>query len=158
MPNIVHCDLKPENILLTSREDDVAVKISDFGLSRSFAEEASRCNTPTVMRSPKGTPGYVAPENILASGYNTSVDWWSLGVMLYRMASKKFPFDANNLAQLALKITAGSFPPLSPKANGVPPRPAPPAQWVLAMAPRMPLLPPRQLPPPQRRSLLVGRL
>ena len=39
---------------------------------------------------------------------------WSLGVILYRMATNKFPFDAANLAQLALKITAGSFPPLSP--------------------------------------------
>ena len=39
---------------------------------------------------------------------------WSLGVLLYRIASNKFPFDANNLGQLAMKITAGSFPPLPP--------------------------------------------
>ena len=36
-------------------------------------------------------------------------------MLLYRIMSNKFPFDANNLAQLALRITQGSFPPLSPK-------------------------------------------
>lgn len=41
-----------------------------------------------------GTPGYVAPENILAHGYNTSVDWWGLGVLLYVLLTGRQPFSS----------------------------------------------------------------
>ena len=61
-----------------------------------------------------GSPCYLSPEIVQGASYSYKSDVWSLGVILYRMATNKFPFDAQNLAQLALKITAGSFPPLSP--------------------------------------------
>ena len=48
-----------------------------------------------------GTLDYLAPE-MLTDTYDARVDVWSLGVILYRMACNKFPFDGNNLAQLAL--------------------------------------------------------
>ena len=32
-----------------------------------------------------GTPGYVAPENVMGRGYNQSVDWWTLGVLMWVM-------------------------------------------------------------------------
>ena len=41
-----------------------------------------------------GTPGYVAPENILAKGYNISVDWWGLGVLLYVLLTGRQPFSS----------------------------------------------------------------
>jgi serine/threonine protein kinase len=41
-----------------------------------------------------GTPGYVAPENVLAHGYNTSVDWWGLGVLLYVLLTGRQPFSS----------------------------------------------------------------
>ena len=40
-----------------------------------------------------GTPGYVAPENILAHGYNYSVDWWGLGVLMYVLLTGRQPFS-----------------------------------------------------------------
>jgi cGMP-dependent protein kinase len=39
-----------------------------------------------------GTPHYMAPEIILGKGYSFSVDWWSLGVMVYEMACGKLPY------------------------------------------------------------------
>lgn len=41
-----------------------------------------------------GTPGYVAPENVLAHGYNNSVDWWGLGVLLYVLLTGRQPFSS----------------------------------------------------------------
>lgn len=41
-----------------------------------------------------GTPGYVAPENIIAQGYNNSVDWWGLGVLLYVLLTGRQPFSS----------------------------------------------------------------
>ena len=54
--NIVHRDLKPENLLLTSRTDDAAVKLADFG----FAARVNPKKADLVTAC--GTPGYVAPE------------------------------------------------------------------------------------------------
>ena len=61
-----------------------------------------------------GSPCYLSPEIVQGAAYGYKSDVWSLGVIVYRAMTNRFPFDADNLAQLALKITAGSFPPLSP--------------------------------------------
>ena len=44
--------------------------------------------------SPKQKPSYVAPENVLAHGYNYSVDWWGLGVLLYVLLTGRQPFSS----------------------------------------------------------------
>lgn len=41
-----------------------------------------------------GTPGYVAPENVLANGYSFGVDWWSLGVLLHVLLTGRQPFSS----------------------------------------------------------------
>ncbi|XP_035541534.1 serine/threonine-protein kinase MARK2-like [Juglans regia] len=71
---IIHRDLKPENILLSVPEDDVVLKISDFGLSRyvhpsNYAETV--CGTATAL--------YMAPEVLQFQRYDEKVDMWSLG-------------------------------------------------------------------------------
>ena len=71
--NIVYRDLKPENVLV---DHTGYIKLADFGFAKEISEEG---RTYTFC----GTPGYVAPENVLAVGYNTSVDWWGLGVVMY---------------------------------------------------------------------------
>ncbi|CAG8534211.1 7323_t:CDS:2, partial [Ambispora leptoticha] len=77
--NIIHRDLKPENILMVDKEK-MTLKLSDFGLSKLLG------NSDEVMTTLCGTPTYVAPE-ILTSresrSYNSKVDMWSLGVILY---------------------------------------------------------------------------
>ena len=135
---VLHRDLKPENVFVSF---DGQAKIGDFGIARilqarvliaqavrvgsasvSRLGQTSPLLTPSnaqdtaeLARTTVGSPCYLSPEIVQGASYSYKSDVWSLGVILYRMATNKFPFDAANLAQLALKITAGSFPPLSPK-------------------------------------------
>ncbi|XP_069082283.1 ribosomal protein S6 kinase-related protein isoform X2 [Pleurodeles waltl] len=76
---IVHRDVKMENILLDERGH---IKVTDFGLSRQlrFGERAY-----TIC----GTLQYMAPEVLHGGPYNHSVDWWSMGVLLYALAVGK---------------------------------------------------------------------
>lgn len=103
---VLHRDLKPENVFVTSSGQ---LKLGDFGIASVLGGSTELAKTCV------GSPCYLSPEIIQGLPYSYKSDVWSLGVLLYRIASNRFPFDAANLAQLALKITAGSFPPLSPK-------------------------------------------
>jgi serine/threonine protein kinase len=73
----IYRDLKPENILLDKTGH---IKLTDFGLSKIPIEKADG-RAYTIC----GTPEYLAPEVLLDKGYDRSVDWWSLGALIYEM-------------------------------------------------------------------------
>lgn len=56
-----------------------------------------------------GTPFYMSPEQINESEYNERSDIWSLGCIVYEMATLHPPFQAENTLSLALKIKSGQF-------------------------------------------------
>ena len=60
---VVHRDLKPANLLLKSKSNDYDVVIADFGLA-SFIKPGE------LLEMQCGTPGFIAPEVLLGSGYN----------------------------------------------------------------------------------------
>ena len=93
--NMIYRDLKPENILLDSQGH---IKLTDFGLSKIFENENDKAFTVC------GTPQYLAPEILLKKGYNKSVDWWSLGCVLYEMLYCRLPFKFKKGQKFSLSI------------------------------------------------------
>uniref|UniRef100_A0A665X136 Protein kinase D4 n=1 Tax=Echeneis naucrates TaxID=173247 RepID=A0A665X136_ECHNA len=98
--HIAHCDLKPENVLLASADPFPQVKLCDFGFARIIGEKSFR-------RSVVGTPAYLAPEVISSSGYNRSLDMWSVGVITYVSLSGTFPFNEDE--DIKQQITNAAF-------------------------------------------------
>ncbi|KAI2651061.1 Ribosomal protein S6 kinase-related protein [Labeo rohita] len=78
---IIHRDVKMENVLLT---DHGHLRLADFGLSRRL-ERGGRAFTIC------GTIQYMAPEVLSGGPYNHAADWWSLGILLFALATGKFP-------------------------------------------------------------------
>ena len=95
--NIVHRDIKPENLLLCHKNDDIKVKISDFGF-------AKRVTSDTCLTTRCGSPNYVAPEIISRVPYGTPVDMWSIGVVIYILLCGYLPFADKSHIVLYRKI------------------------------------------------------
>jgi len=100
--NIVHRDLKPENLLLKNTNNITEVKIADFGLSKIVGSSM-------MMQTACGTPGYVAPEVLKASGYDKEVDMWSIGVITYILLCGFPPFYNENLPELFEQIMKADY-------------------------------------------------
>lgn len=104
---IVHRDLKPDNLLITALGH---IKLTDFGLSKmglmsmtTHLYEGCVDNSETRQFSDKqifGTPDYIAPEVILRQGYGKTIDYWSMGIILYEFLIGCVPFYGESAEEL----------------------------------------------------------
>jgi calcium/calmodulin-dependent protein kinase I len=99
---IAHRDLKPENLLLVNQGNDYFIKIADFGFAKRCDENAN--NGMGDLKTALGTPSYVAPEILNSKPYNTKVDMWCVGVILYILLGGYPPFIENNEKKLFYMI------------------------------------------------------
>ena len=93
----MHRDLKPENLILIDKDDNVNIKIADFGLSTKLSHPDEKLE----LRC--GTPGYVAPELLRDEGYNCSFDIFSAGVIFYVMLTGRPLFGGTNANAILLQ-------------------------------------------------------
>jgi tetratricopeptide (TPR) repeat protein/tRNA A-37 threonylcarbamoyl transferase component Bud32 len=82
---VIHRDFKPGNVMLVQSEHRVRAVITDFGLAMSFGTE-SLAGAATQTGKILGTPGYMAPEQIVHGAVSKAVDIYAFGVVLREMA------------------------------------------------------------------------
>jgi serine/threonine protein kinase len=92
---IVHRDLKPQNVMIDKGGN---AKIMDFGIARSIREKG--ITGPSMMI---GTPEYMSPEQAEAKEVDERSDIYSLGIILYEMATGRVPFEGETALSIAMK-------------------------------------------------------
>ncbi|XP_073438354.1 microtubule-associated serine/threonine-protein kinase 3-like [Dendrobates tinctorius] len=108
---VVHRDLKPGNLMISSTGH---IKVTDFGLSKLGlmrpTSDIYKARTEDITREfpddgTSGTLYYTAPEVILRKGYGRPVDWWSLGIIIYKFLTGHVPFKGRCTSDLFNSIT-----------------------------------------------------
>ncbi|MFI9060279.1 serine/threonine-protein kinase [Streptomyces sp. NPDC053429] len=107
---LVHRDVKPSNVMLTL--EGPGPRLIDFGIARATAGTASLTSTGVSV----GSPGYMAPEQIIGGGVTGAADVFSLGAVLAFAASGRPPFTGDHSAALLYKVVHEP-----PELDGVPP-------------------------------------
>ncbi|NEU03290.1 MULTISPECIES: Stk1 family PASTA domain-containing Ser/Thr kinase [Clostridium] len=92
---VIHRDIKPHNILV---KEDGVVKVTDFGIAK-----ASNSDTITHTTKVIGSAHYFSPEQAKGKVVDFRTDIYSLGIVLYEMATGKLPFDGDSPVSIALK-------------------------------------------------------
>lgn len=112
---IIHRDIKPDNIFLHHSKMGEVVKVLDFGIAK-FSEDGIGKDWQNLTGTGQiiGTPSYMAPERFNDEPYDGRTDIYSLGIILYKMLTDKFPYklESPSLAHLILcHMTATPIPP-----------------------------------------------
>src|SRR5512145_2793067 len=114
---IIHCDLKPSNVFLSrDEEDEVVVKLCDFGIARlqgaARIELGELDSLSTESGVLFGTPRYMAPEQLRCHGkVGPATDQWAFAQMAFRALGGKNYFDyARKGAELVLAIAQDPLP------------------------------------------------
>jgi WD40 repeat protein len=105
---VIHRDLKPANVWL--EPGDGRAKLLDFGLARAVGDDARLTQSGTVV----GTPSYLAPEQARGEPVDGRSDLFSLGCVLYRMATGRLPFEGPNT--MAVLTALATVAPPEPRA------------------------------------------
>ena len=121
---IVHRDLKPSNVMFTPEGH---VKVLDFGLAkrilpgRKEGTEDTWFSDLTETGSILGTPAYMSPEQLQGKELDHRSDIFSLGIVLYEMATGVHPFLKDSQLETINAIVSTRFPPLSEHLREAPP-------------------------------------
>jgi len=98
---VIHRDIKPENIMI---RDDGVIKLTDFGIAQVV--DVQRL---TVTGQLLGSPAYMAPELVEGKCIDVRTDVFSVGTLLYQLATSELPFQGQNPHELLKRISDGRY-------------------------------------------------
>jgi serine/threonine protein kinase len=126
---IVHRDIKPANIIVNDRPGmGISAKIIDFGLVKPMDKTSGVSQTGMVL----GTPMYMSPEQITASGVDDRVDIYALGLTLYTAITGEQPYPDRGFSSLMHAQVNECLPLLSEECEA--PGVSPLVDWIVACA------------------------
>jgi tRNA A-37 threonylcarbamoyl transferase component Bud32 len=108
---VIHRDVKPENVMI--RKDGL-IKLMDFGIAQILDFQRM-----TVTGQLLGSPAYMAPEIIEGKQLDFRTDVFSVGIMLYLLATGELPFSGRNPHEVLRRIAEGRFPDPRTVGRGV---------------------------------------
>ncbi|HET9940043.1 MAG TPA: protein kinase [Candidatus Eisenbacteria bacterium] len=107
---VIHRDLKPGNLIVTPGGN---IKVVDFGLAKAESDHAPPADTTQLETSPGvilGTVAYMSPEHARGGGIDERSDVFSLGIVLYQLATGRLPFTGTTALETLLAIAAAEWP------------------------------------------------
>jgi eukaryotic-like serine/threonine-protein kinase len=102
---VVHRDIKPDNVFLAKRDQDLTVKILDFGIAKLYAGSA---DDPASTRAglTVGTPAYLSPEQAVGGSITPASDLYSATILFFEMLAGRAPFEEKEpLAMLGAHVS-----------------------------------------------------
>jgi serine/threonine protein kinase len=110
---IVHRDLKPTNVLVHS---DGRAMLADFGLARGAGQPTHL----TTIGLAIGTPGYMAPEQVMGHEVDRRCDIYAMGVLTFEMLTGRLPFIGSNRMEVAYATVNAPVPSAAKLNNALP--------------------------------------
>jgi eukaryotic-like serine/threonine-protein kinase len=115
---IIHRDIKPSNLFLARTSDGrEIVKVLDFGVSKLTASaghwEGQRTLTGNGGDGALGSPQFISPEQLAdPRGVDARTDLWSMGVVMFRLLTGRFPFEGTTVAEIFNAVLRAPIPSL----------------------------------------------
>jgi serine/threonine-protein kinase len=135
---VIHRDLKPSNVFLatTDANPNPVIKVIDFGVAAGDPQAGADAKI-TAMGAVLGSPAYMAPEQMMATGdLDPRADVWSMGVLLYEILCGDTPFRGKDYLSLFANVM--TKPPLPLRARIAAGAPPPEAEAVVLRCLRRP--------------------
>ena len=114
---VIHRDLKPSNVLIAEKEGQLNVKVIDFGIAKTLAEESQTPESFSGLTQAWGSPAYMSPEQLAMGPSDTRTDVFSLGAMLYTLLTGAAPFPGDPKQQRTSPLPPSRMLSLQPATD-----------------------------------------
>lgn len=116
---VIHRDVKASNVLIADRGAEWQVKLVDFGIAKLLHPDPAQRGI-TTQGQRLGTPHYMAPEQLRGDPVDARTDVYALGVLLFRMLTRDYPFSSHDLDEVE-RMHLETPPPPPSQRQPVPP-------------------------------------